>query len=759
MAAARSVARSRARLALALAVSGGAVGSATAGCVANLAGGSTAAAVAGSTGSAGGAGPARDAGKASSLVATSASLVSNKAAGLVSNNGAGLIGNNAAGFSGSVRGPLALIANGSVLLDPRKGVFTDPGAGAFFTDPGVGAFFTDPGAGVFFTDPGVGAFFTDPGVGAFLADPAASRYEVTSAASWYKADPAASRYQAGRYAQALDQDYLRGALVYLSAPDESFYRRDGRVIGTATSEQGEYDLARAGLAEGLPVVVNALFAGNRRLVGFAVAQQGSNKVDLDVGSTYALELLRSEARRDGKTFAGFDLGRLPDLVERARAAITAGLLGVDLERLVVGRQRQLSGEYAAALAARRADLKAWNSLLGRHLAPLTTVAGTFKYGLNVASPVPATSAPTFGASAVALAGDSTFVAIRYSHQIAEVDASGSLRLITARMETDPTVAQPPPVPQSGERAADVLIPGPIGLAADAGGNLFVTMFSAVGAPRNVILMICREPSPKFGLENPDVGRVYRIAGTPEARVDLAGFNGPSGLAVDSDGNLFVADMKNDRVIRLDRATGALRRVAGRVPAVSRTMSDTELAAGSAQLFSPSALAWRRTAQGDDLFVVDSFFGRIRKVHAPGGDWDAARLSTVAGTGAAAGSADGPVVPGGFAGDGGPAIAARFHFAQVDTFDWRGSEIPRGGLALDAARGRLYVSDTYNGRIRQIDLGTGVVTTLAGGGQNPRDGVARDCRLAQPSGLVVSGDGDVLIADPEANAVRRVTLPD
>ncbi len=754
MARARFVSGRRARLALALALAGCAGAATVTGCVVNLGQGATGAAagtgVLGSAGAASGAGGASGAGTAGGAGAGGASdrfagkasnLISN-ATGLVSNKGAGLIGNNAAGFNGSVRGPLALIANGSALLDPRKGVFTDPGAGAFFTDPGAGVFFTDPGVGAFFTDPGVGAFFTEPG-----------------GAGQFAAQGLGTLQPEPRSLQALDQDYLRGALVYLTAPDETLYRRGGHVIGTTTDAKGEYDLAAARLADGLPVMVNALFGGNRRLVGFTVSRKGPNRVELDVGSTYALELLRSEARRDGKTFGNFDLGRLPDLVDRARGAIAAGLLGVDLDRLVIGRQRQLAGDYATVLASRRTDLQAWNDLLGRQLAPMITLAGTFRYGLNGPDPAPATAAPTFGASAVALAGTSAFIADQFSHQIAEVDASGSLRLVTARMQTDPTVAKPPPVPESGALTADVLVPSPIGLVADEAGNLFVTMFSAVGAPRNQVLMICREPSPKFGLSGLEAGRIYRIAGSPEARSDLAGFNGPSGLAIDDAGNLFVADMKNDRVVRVERDAGTLSVVAGKGPGALRSLSDAEKAANQAHLFAPAAVAWRRTAEGEELFVVDTFFGRIRKVTASGGNWVAARMSTLAGSGTAVSAKDSPIVPGGFAGDGGPALSARFHFAQVDTYDWRGSEIPLGGLAVDPVRGRLYVADTYNGRIRCIDLGSGLVSTLAGGGQNPRDGLARDCRLAAPAGLAVTNVGDLLIADPGASVVRRVALPD
>jgi len=641
-----------------------------------------------------------------------AGIVSNNAAGVVGNNAAGIVGNNAAGFAGTVRGPAALGSDQAPRLDPGVGAFLSPGAAGQF-DPGVGVFF----------DPGVGAFYR-----------------------------LATRAQT----QALEQVFLGGALVYLSRPDETLYRRDGKVVGTTSDEAGRYDLGRNVLGEGLDVIVNAVFAGNRRLVGHGTSRAGSNTIDLDLGSTYALELLRSEARRDGRTFVDYDAARLPDLVARARAAIASGSLGADLDNLVVGRRRELAGDYAAALGHRRDDLARWATLLGRPLLPLVTLAGTFGYGLNAAGPAPAREAPTYGAVAVAVSSGSVFVADRYSHQIAEVDAAGLLRPQTAVSATDPTVAAPPPVPESGTVAAAALIPSPIALAADAEGNLFIAMNSGIGAPRNVILMRCATPGPKFGIPDPVPGRLYRIAGTLAARSDLAGFNGPAGLAADESGNLFVADRQNDRVLLVHRAGGTIERVAGR-GRTTWTLSDSEVPAGEASLFMPAALAWRRAGGTEELFVADAFYQRIRVIRKSGSTWGGAAIATVAGSGGAAPGAGAPVVPGAFAGDGGPASRARLHLAQVDEAIWYGSELPLGGLAVDSRRDCLYFSDVHNRRIRRIDLQKGVIATVAGGGANARDGIAADCRLAQPVGLALDAAGDLLIADQGAHAVRRLAL--
>jgi hypothetical protein len=68
---------------------------------------------------------------------------------------------------------------------------------------------------------------------------------------------------------------------------------------------------------------------------------------------------------------------------------------------------------------------------------------------------------------------------------------------------------------------------------------------------------------------------------------------------------------------------------------------------------------------------------------------------------------------------------------------------------------LYVSDPVNRRVRTIDLLTGLVRTIAGGGQNRRDGLASSADLISPAGLAVLPDGDLVVADYVAHAVRRV----
>ncbi len=95
----------------------------------------------------------------------------------------------------------------------------------------------------------------------------------------------------------------------------------------------------------------------------------------------------------------------------------------------------------------------------------------------------------------------------------------------------------------------------------------------------------------------------------------------------------------------------------------------------------------------------------------------------------------------FSGDGGPAVEAGF-FA------------PRG-VALDAAGNLLFTTDN---RIRKIEAGTGVITTLVGTGRNKYagdDGPAMEASLAEPTGIAIDGDGNIYIATHASARIRKV----
>jgi sugar lactone lactonase YvrE len=129
----------------------------------------------------------------------------------------------------------------------------------------------------------------------------------------------------------------------------------------------------------------------------------------------------------------------------------------------------------------------------------------------------------------------------------------------------------------------------------------------------------------------------------------------------------------------------------------------------------------------NLFVADRGNSRVRRVDAATGV-----ITTVAGTGAE-----------GYGGDGGPAADAPLNYPV--------------GVAVDAA-GDLFIADSYNHRVRRVDAGTGVITTVAGDGSNGYagdGGPAADARLGWLQGVAVDAWGNLFIADASNNRVRRV----
>ena len=147
-------------------------------------------------------------------------------------------------------------------------------------------------------------------------------------------------------------------------------------------------------------------------------------------------------------------------------------------------------------------------------------------------------------------------------------------------------------------------------------------------------------------------------------------------------------------------------------------------ATQATLYSPDGLALDGAG---NLYIADSENGRVRKVDARTGV-----ITTVTGTGIA-----------GDSGDGGLATQARFRLPT--------------GLALDGA-GNLYIADHGNHRVRRVDALTGVITTVAGTGEDGYSGDGRAATEAQlhfPDGLALDGAGNLYIADTVNGRVRRV----
>ena len=199
----------------------------------------------------------------------------------------------------------------------------------------------------------------------------------------------------------------------------------------------------------------------------------------------------------------------------------------------------------------------------------------------------------------------------------------------------------------------------------------------------------------------------------------AELNDAGGVAVDNAGNLFIADTRNNRIRRVD-INGIITTFAGNGTA---GYSGDGGAATDAQLSGPGGVAWG--AEGN-LYITDGANQRIRMVDANG------IIKTVAGTGTA-----------GYSGDGGAATNAQLNSPS--------------GLASDG-RGNLFICDYWNFRVRKVDP-NGIITTAAGNGTYGSyagdGGAATNAVLHNPAGVALDNAGNLFIADYFNNLVRRV----
>jgi sugar lactone lactonase YvrE len=214
-------------------------------------------------------------------------------------------------------------------------------------------------------------------------------------------------------------------------------------------------------------------------------------------------------------------------------------------------------------------------------------------------------------------------------------------------------------------------------------------------------------------------QVITIAGDGSPRTSDANrptqaqFSDPFGIAVSTDGTIYVADAAESNRIRKIAPDGNVTTFAGGREGFADGVGF------SAAFDTPSGLAL--DVQGN-LFVADTGNNRIRKL-APNG-----QVSTVAGDGTA-GYADGP------------AAQARFNGPI--------------GIALDA-HGSIYVADSYNDRIRMISS-DGQVSTVAGAGTpGYADGERSTALFDTPCGVAVTSDGTIIVADTGNDRLRKIS---
>ena len=202
---------------------------------------------------------------------------------------------------------------------------------------------------------------------------------------------------------------------------------------------------------------------------------------------------------------------------------------------------------------------------------------------------------------------------------------------------------------------------------------------------------------------------------------LAQFNDIDGVEVDAQSNLFIADTGNNRIREVDGATGIIKTVAGNGGSV---FSGDGGPANLASLRYPSGVSV--DPQGN-IFIADTFNNRVRRV-----DKATGIIKTVAGIGTY-----------GYSGDGGSALLGELHFPL--------------GVAVDAW-GNIFIADTSSHRIRRVDKASGTITTIAGNGvqgYGGDGGSAQTANLNSPGGVIVDAAGNLFIADTGNHRIREV----
>jgi sugar lactone lactonase YvrE len=197
----------------------------------------------------------------------------------------------------------------------------------------------------------------------------------------------------------------------------------------------------------------------------------------------------------------------------------------------------------------------------------------------------------------------------------------------------------------------------------------------------------------------------------------AQLSNPYGVVVDGSGNIYIADISNTRIRKVD-TLGIITTVAGK--GVVGYSGDNGPAT-NAELKYPQSIAVDHIG---NLYIADSENNRIRKVDTNG------IITTVAGTGEY-----------GYTGDNGPASNAKIgHVYRI---------------SVDGS-GNLYIADSYH-TIRKVDT-NGIITTIAGNGQQGYSGdggLAINAQLSNPYGAVLDGSGNIYIADLSNSRIRKV----
>ncbi|MGD0630257.1 MAG: Ig-like domain repeat protein [Terracidiphilus sp.] len=354
-----------------------------------------------------------------------------------------------------------------------------------------------------------------------------------------------------------------------------------------------------------------------------------------------------------------------------------------------------------------------------------TVAGTYRTFTSTQDGIPATKADLDQPSSFAFDGaGNLYIADSAHNKIRMVCSTGT---VTIAGTTCPGAGIITTVAGTGDAgnvgypgpAKDCTLSSPNGIALDGAGNMYIAdtgnnVIRKIAASTGIISTFAGNGTPGFGGDG-----LVATAGAVE-------FNGPVGVTADSQGNLYIADLANQRIRRIDAVSNIVTTAAGNGKLSGAgdgkgTYSGDSGPAIDAGLSLPNAVAFDLFG---NMFIPDSANNRIRVVKAVSGAiTPASVITTVAGTGGAGNAAcvNGPT-------------------------NLQNLNDP-SGIALDPA-GNLYISDTQDSCIRKANVTDGQMTTIAINGATAVNlaGTLDSAQAYAPVGIGVDGLGNVFYAD-------------
>lgn len=290
-----------------------------------------------------------------------------------------------------------------------------------------------------------------------------------------------------------------------------------------------------------------------------------------------------------------------------------------------------------------------------------------------------------------------------NHRIRRVDKNGVISTYAGNGEKG--------FAGDGAKAVDATLHSPYELAWDRAGDLY---FVDIG--NHTVRKV-----------DSKTGNILTVAGTgtsgfsgDEGPANRAQLNQPHSLAFDAHGDLFVCDILNHRIRKIDLTSKVITTWSG--TGEKKTSPDGSSIAG-ASLNGPRAIAftgdgtlWLALREGNSLLKLDTKEGKLYRV---------------AGTGKS-----------GFTGNGGPALEAKLAGPKC--------------VSLDGA-GNVLLADTESHSIRMLDIQKKTIEVVVGNGEkgDGPDGEPLQCKLNRPHGVFVDQDGTVYIGDSENHRVRRL----